>query len=130
MDQKKNAPADDEQLTTHQQSVTRTALKEGLKYILRHWDCLCQECIEVRAEMLMGVTGIPIESLQSTQDDPIIEECLREFGTEIDLDEFIDGEVRPSSILILYRGHRKEDRPLLVEASPKLAEHLKRARVQ
>jgi hypothetical protein len=78
--------------------------------------------------LLSGLTVIP---LQMTKEDAVIEACLRDFGTAVDFDEFMNGSARPSGSLLLYKGHRQADPPVLYEASAELTEHLKGyARVQ
>jgi hypothetical protein len=60
------------------------------------WDCFCQGCMEMRASILTQLTGLIVHPLQMTEAEPTVEACLREFATEINFDEFVNGTTRPS----------------------------------
>jgi hypothetical protein len=57
--------------------------------------------------------GLKVHPIQSFPGEPkskaMFERIWEECGTELDLDDFIDGKIKPSGVLILYAAH---DRPL------------------
>ena len=83
--------------------------------------------MELRAHWLSLLAGVTVQPLQMRQEDPTVDACLREFGAEIDLEEFMTGRARPSRLALLYHGPHVGDRPVLYELSTALEEHLKRA---
>ena len=121
------------------QQLALLELAERSKHLISDWGCVCESCADWRAmpdpegmlaTVLTGLTGRAVQPFKMTQEEPTVEACLREFATEIDLVEFIDGRARTSRPLLPYRGCKPEDRPMLCELSVELAEHVKAARVQ
>ena len=85
--------------------------------------------LEAYTSMLCLLTGFEIRPLQVeniTED----EMGAGEFATEIPLKDFINGVVRPSGGLILYRCIERSIRPTLYEVPPNLENWFKPASVQ
>jgi hypothetical protein len=109
----------------------RGNLKSVTKNLLSAWDCLCEDCCQLRAVCLTNVTGVPVQPLQMTKPDAMVEASLREFATEIDVDDFLEGRVHPSRMLVLYHGPQRNDQAILYEVSADLEEQIKaKAQVQ
>jgi len=87
--------------------------------------------LEAYTSMLCLLTGLEIRPLQV---ENITEEEMgaapRYFATEIPLEDFINGVVRPPEPLILYRCIERSIRPTLYMVPPKLENWFKPASVQ
>jgi hypothetical protein len=70
-----------------------------------------------RAMFLESLTGLEVHALQMEHQDDEIEANVRAWGTEIDLEQFIQGAVRPRRLLVLFRGPDLCSRPALYEMS-------------
>jgi hypothetical protein len=104
---------------------------ESIRQSLKDWDCVCKGCMDLRADSLMEVSGFDIQRLQVKPTDDaesidIMRACLEEFAEEVDLEDFLQGSVRPAGVLLLFRSADPHENAKLYELSTELSEHLSR----